>query len=435
MATVETLRSDVDRALSDGRTQDAVAYLCEIVARVPDDRQARVALAIALGDAGHPAGALKILQATANNLAHRGLLLEAMIVIRHGLAHAPQDAHLVSCLRRIHVRGVRARAGNLPSPPPLRVSASTPETWTAERLLSLEPTERFRHATEVGAQFAEPGEAAIPLPMPLFSELEEDTFIETVRQLHYRRLQAGSVLLQEGAPGSTLLVVARGHVTIDKQGQRLAKVGPGTVLGEMALITGAPRSATATAEEDIEVFELERGDIERLSQTKPKIAEELVEYCRKRLLSNLLRTSPLFRPFDDNLRFELLQRFVRQGFQPGQKLITQGQPGRGLLVIATGDVEVAVSNEGGEAVVVANLGPGDVVGEISLLNDSPTTATVTARGRVGALFLPRDDFVAMSSAHPDIRTYLESLSSDRLEHARQAQEADEFLDADELIVL
>src|SRR5690606_28492391 len=137
-------------------------------------------------------------------------------------------------------------------------------------------------------------------------------------------------LLVEGEQGDTLLVIAAGHVDIEIGGKALAKLGPGTVLGEMALITGAPRSASAVAHEEVEYFELSRVDVQQLATSKPKIAEELVEYCRKRLIANLLRSSPLFKQFDDATRYALIERFQRRGFQPSTALIEEGKTGEGL---------------------------------------------------------------------------------------------------------
>ncbi len=436
MAEVAQLRSEVDKALSGGKPEDAVCYLAELVTLTPDDRHARTALAIALGDAGFPAGALKVLRALADRLAHQGYLLPAMIVVRFGLERAGDDPSLLSTLKRLHVRGVRAKAGNLPTPPPLKAKKdSAPEAATAQALLALAKQERLERVAQMGSDLGPAGDAAIPLPMPLFSELDEEAFVETVKRLRYKRVQEGTKLLVEGALGDSLLVIASGHAVIKKGDTELAKLGPGTVLGEMALITGAPRSATAVAHGEVEVFELLRGDVEQLAKQKPTIAEELVEYCRKRLIGNLLRTSPLFKRFDEATRYLLIDSFKRMAFQQGQKIIEQGKAGTGLYVIATGEVEVSVP-KGDESVVVANLGPGEVFGEIALLNDQPTTATVSARGRVGVLFLPRDDFQKVLDEHADVRTYLESLSTDRLKASQAAQEESaEVLEADELIVL
>ena len=106
------------------------------------------------------------------------------------------------------------------------------------------------------------------------------------------------MLIKEGAPGNSLLIVASGHVKVSKDNHDLAKLGPGMVIGEIALITGAPRSATVTAHEDVEYFELDRNDIETLAKQKPQIAEELLEYCRKRLIGNLLNITGLFTELD-----------------------------------------------------------------------------------------------------------------------------------------
>ena len=424
----------MDAALSEGQPALAACYLAELVARDPDDRHTRTALAIALGDAGYPAGALKILRSLADNLAHRGLLLPAVVTIRHGLEHAPDDAGLISTLKRLHVRGVHAKMGHAPPlPPPLKSRTAPPPDTSAAALRELDEQERCSRCCDIGCAFGPPGEAALPMPLPLFSELDEEAFVETVRQLHYKKLPKDTPLLTEGEAGDFLLIIASGHVNILKGGQRVARLGPTTVLGEMALITGAPRSASAIADEEVEVFELLRRDVQKIAQAKPKIAEELLAYCRKRLIDNLLRTSPLFKRLDAAAHAELLQRFKRVGFAQGQTLIEQGQQGKGLFVIAAGDVQVTTTQDG-QTTVLANLGPGNVLGEISLLHAQPTTATVTASSAVGTLFITREDFDTVVSAYPDVQTFLQNLSADRIQALKQSEES-ELLDADDLIVL
>jgi CRP-like cAMP-binding protein len=433
---LDALRAQTDQALANGKPEEALCYLAEIVSSHPGDRHSRLALAVALGDAGNGKGALRVLQALADRLAHEGYLLPAMVVVRHGLEHAGDDPRLLAILRRLHVRGVRAKAGNLPRPPPLKPKKAVAAAQvTAAALLAVPGAERLEKVAEIGVAFPASGEAAPPLPMPLFGELEEEAFIETVKHLRYRRVQAGVKLLEEGKPGSTLLILASGHVTISKGGTELAKLGAGSVLGEMALITGTPRSATATAVEEVEYFELARDDVAELAKGKPKIAEELVEYCRKRLIGNLLKTSPLFARFDETTRYMLLDRFQRRGYKAGDRVIEQGKPGTGLFVIATGEVEVTVAKDGGDSVVVANLGPGEVFGEIALLQDTPTTATVRARGQLGALFLPRADFQKVLDEQPAAKEYLQSLSADRVKASQTIQGTSEVLEADDLIIL
>ena len=79
-----------------------------------------------------------------------------------------------------------------------------------------------------------------------------------------------------------------------------------------------------------------------------------------------------------------------------------------------GEVEVNVAQDDGESVVVANLGPGEVFGEISLIKHQPTSATVAARGKLGVLYLNRDEFQKVLDEKPEVKEYLEGLSEDRV---------------------
>jgi CRP-like cAMP-binding protein len=290
-------------------------------------------------------------------------------------------------------------------------------------------------AAEIGASFPPAGSAVMPVPLPLFCELDTRVFVEVVRRLRYKRVAPETVLLREGAPGDSLLVLASGAAAVSKNDAVLARLGPGAVLGEMALITSAPRSATVTTDEATEYFELSRQDVRDLAKLQPKVADELQAYCRGRLLQNLLRRSPLFARFDDATRVEILSRFKTTTFEAAEGVIVQGQPSPGLYLIASGDVDVTIANADGEVVKVATLGPGEVFGEISLLKNQPATAFVTARSTVGALVLGADEFRRVLQEHPGVREYLETLTADRLKASREALDQSGIIDADDLIVL
>ncbi|MCC6807564.1 MAG: cyclic nucleotide-binding domain-containing protein [Deltaproteobacteria bacterium] len=430
----DDVRRQVNLALAAKKPEDAVAHVAEWVSAHPDDRDARMTLAILLGDAGHPAGALDVLRALSSRLAHQGFLLAAIVVIKKGLDHAPNDANLLDMLKRLHVRGQRAKAGDLPIPPPLGESkAAAKNTVKATELLALSGKARLERVAQIGVDLGPAGDAAIPLPMPLFCELDHDAFVEIVRRMHYGRVVKGTVLLKEGAPGESLLIVASGHVRVSKDNHDLAKLGPGMVIGEIALITGAPRSATVEAHEDVEYLELDRKDIEVMAKQKPQIAEELLEFCRKRLIGNLLNTSPLFKHFDDATRYTLLDLFARKSYQPGHKIIKEGEVAEGLFVIAAGDVQV-VAGQGDGAVKVATLKPGDVFGEASCLTGGPAGATVSATSRVGALVLDRNEFQRVVAANPKVKEYLNTLASGRIQATNAAMTATDVVNADDLVV-
>jgi CRP/FNR family transcriptional regulator, cyclic AMP receptor protein len=67
------------------------------------------------------------------------------------------------------------------------------------------------------------------------------------------RFQPGDAIFEEGSPGDTMFVIRSGEVVIERSGKVMEIVPPGGIFGEMALIDGAPRSATARAKTECEV--------------------------------------------------------------------------------------------------------------------------------------------------------------------------------------
>jgi tetratricopeptide (TPR) repeat protein len=76
----------------------------------------------------------------------------------------------------------------------------------------------------------------------------------------------------------------------------------------------------------------------------------------------------------------------------GSVLIEQGVKGQGLVIIVEGSVQILRVDAGDKTTLLALVGPGQYVGELALLDDSPTSARVMAQSRIRGLFLPRDRF-------------------------------------------
>lgn len=102
-----------------------------------------------------------------------------------------------------------------------------------------------------------------------------------------RRFPAGAVLFREGEPGEKMYVIRTGKVSIWKQIAEseitLAVLGPGDFFGEMALLEGLPRSASATVLEDSLLIEVEGPAFDALVRTKGEIAVRLMRRLSARL--------------------------------------------------------------------------------------------------------------------------------------------------------
>jgi len=102
-------------------------------------------------------------------------------------------------------------------------------------------------------------------------------------------------------------------------------------------------------------------------------------------------------------------------YSAGSTLIKQGDTGVGLYVIVSGHVKTTQAKNPDRAEVdLGTYGPGNVLGEMALLDDLPRSATITAVDDVTALLLPVWEFRATVRDHPEIGLKLLSVLSKRL---------------------
>jgi CRP/FNR family cyclic AMP-dependent transcriptional regulator len=97
-----------------------------------------------------------------------------------------------------------------------------------------------------------------------------------------------------------------------------------------------------------------------------------------RVSTTVLRNVPLFSGFADDQLATLTQVVTRRSVPRGSMLMAQGDPTDSLYIIISGRLKVMMGDAEGKEVILAMLGPGEIVGEMGLIDDSPRSATVTA---------------------------------------------------------
>ena len=103
---------------------------------------------------------------------------------------------------------------------------------------------------------------------------------------------------------------------------------------------------------------------------------------------------------DEEARADLARLGRWERFEPGETLMRQGGSSRSLYVVVAGRVRVVMTTEDGDELLVAVLGPGETVGELSVLDGAPRSATVTAMDPVEALRIEGRDFGNFLLARP-----------------------------------
>jgi serine/threonine protein phosphatase PrpC len=132
---------------------------------------------------------------------------------------------------------------------------------------------------------------AILAPMPLFAHCTERELRSIAGSTRPRRFEAGKVLFSEGDAGEELYLVISGKVRIDRGGQTLAFLGPGSNFGEMAMLDERTRSASAIAAEDCELMVIHRDAFFNLLKGNPMLAMKILWNMLLRLSANLRSTS------------------------------------------------------------------------------------------------------------------------------------------------
>jgi CRP-like cAMP-binding protein len=250
---------------------------------------------------------------------------------------------------------------------------------------------------------------------PLFSGMAQEALEALVAELQLVQLVRGETLFREGDPGDALYVVVEGEIAVQAEGPprvEMARLGPGAFLGEVALMTDQPRSATVTALGDAELLRIDRPTLSRVLAEHGDILTAVLRFVRERLVDRWTRTSPLFRPFNPQERAALASRFKFLEIEAGRTLLAAGVRPDGLYIVLAG--QFTVTRAGAP---VALLGPGELIGEGALLSGSTFKSEVRAKGKSLALCLPANDFREMIMTHPHVLEYI----GEQAEHSRKLQ--------------
>jgi CRP-like cAMP-binding protein len=137
-----------------------------------------------------------------------------------------------------------------------------------------------------------------------------------------------------------------------------------------------------------------------------------------RVAGNLefLKRVSWFEDLDQKSLDAIANAAVEQSYQPGQFIMRQGDTGVGAFIIRSGKVDVIQDRDGRE-ITLATLGPGDVVGEMALLDEFPRSASVRASEPTTALGIQRWHFRGILESHPQLALALLPILTRRIRAA------------------
>ncbi len=232
---------------------------------------------------------------------------------------------------------------------------------------------------------------------------------------------AGAELFHQGDPGDTMYFVHSGTVGITREHDGLkseiAALRKGDFFGEMALVDGSPRSATATCLTPCRLLPVPRDYLDRLSKSGNDFLVLLLEGLigKIEIITPLVRrkhaageggtgepkSSPFLAAFaaaDDHRRYRRLEE--------GSVVFSQGDPGDLMYIILKGKVAVSRQDGAKGLTVLAELGRGDFFGEMALVSGNPRLASATALTPVILMPVDRDYLLGKVREAPEVARHL-----------------------------
>jgi len=257
---------DADRLIAKGRYGKAVKLLRQMLEDAPADVHLKKRLADVLALEGKTAEATSILEGMVEHYAGDGFLTKAIAVVKKIQRLDPQRQDLSEKLAGLALQREQLRSGLSKLAP---ISAG-----------HVDPGNRPRRADDLEAI----------LRSPLFTDFSISDLLALIMGLNLLTFQPGEIVIAEGEPGASLLVLANGRVRVFVRNDvghqvQLRTLEAGEFFGEISILTGQARTATVTAAEPCEILELDRKTLGEIGEKHPRIPQLIREVCEQRAKS------------------------------------------------------------------------------------------------------------------------------------------------------
>jgi CRP/FNR family transcriptional regulator, cyclic AMP receptor protein len=144
--------------------------------------------------------------------------------------------------------------------------------------------------------------------------------------------------------------------------------------------------------------------------------------------TEILAKVPLFSFLPETER-ERLGRLLRpRRYARGEVIFLEGDAGTALCLIAEGEVRIQLTGTDGREIILNSYGPGELFGELALLDGEPRSADAIAQDTSRVFWLQREDFAAFLDAHPRAAMMMLASLSYRLRHTTRAVQDATFRD-------
>ena len=109
----------------------------------------------------------------------------------------------------------------------------------------------------------------------LFADVPDESLAKIAPFTKVDEFAPGKVVIKEGGYANDFYVIEEGKARVERDGEKIAELGPGDVFGEQALLEKEARSASVIAEDTLRVITIEHWELSRMRKSMPEVVDEL----------------------------------------------------------------------------------------------------------------------------------------------------------------
>jgi len=299
--------------------EKALNSLNSILKKEPKNPQVHLKIGDVLQKAGNISGAVAAYQQSAWLLMKQGFLQKALAIFKIILRLDPNNAEAINKSKELmmELESSKMKAPifsafepelkeKVEEPPaetrveeeaeekvevksPAKIEDFLERTAYTEESPAITPSSAIQEQKEVGTK--QKKEAKLDLRIPFLSSLPEKEIRELIDRIEPQLFLPGQMIVEEGDSGDSIFVIKSGNATVVAHilGKEieLAALSAGDVFGEVAFLTGRPRTASVIATDKLEVIEFNRLLLEEIFERHPNILKKLEDFYQSNVQDTL----------------------------------------------------------------------------------------------------------------------------------------------------
>lgn len=243
----------------------------------------------------------------------------------------------------------------------------------------------------------------------LFAALTRDALVALAAASELVEFVPSAMIIVRDERAFALYTIVSGAVRVIVPGSPEIRLGEGDVFGEASLLEEGKRQADVKAETELMTLRIEKSRLDALTRQFPELSDALFDLLARRLVMNLMQTSPMFNAFEPATRLELAQKFEVRRAEPGTVIAERGCRSDGLYVLLAGDVRAEQAN--GTSTRIAR---GTAFGHASLLGRASSDVTIRVVSEAVLLRMASTGFAALAAHFPPALAHLAETAQEPL---------------------